>query len=146
MAVKVSQYFTLYFDGQSLGKLKSMSLKIDGKEIQTSNFNTTITNEYLKGRNDVMIEFTSIYDQANASVDDAVDDLLSNLDGIDISLQPYTPDTGDITYTCQGFPINANWDFNDDDRPEISSSFRINSLIKGTDGSGLPFTIPFIIS
>jgi hypothetical protein len=126
--------------------MTKMSLKIDGNEIHTSNFNTSVASEYLKGRNDVVVEFTSIYDQANAYVDDVIDDMLVNEDVKDIELAPLSSVTGDISYTCSGFPVSIDWDFNDDDKPEINASFRINSLFKGTDGSGIPLVIPFIIS
>lgn len=144
--IKASQYFTLEYDGNSLGRLKSMNLKINGKEIQTSNFNTAVSNEYLKGRNDVTIDFTSIYDQGNAALDDVLDALLVYSDGTNISLKPLNSVSGDISYSCTGFPVNAGYDFNDDDKPEISATFRITSLIKSTDGSGFPYVFPYILS
>ena len=146
MAVKVSQYFILSFDGNNLGRLKSMNLKIEGNVIETSNFNTAVTTAAMKGRNNVTIDVVCIYDQANEYVEDVVDNLLMNIEGNDISLEPLNSASGDISYTCTGFPMSANWDYNDDDRPEISATFIINSLFKGTDGSGIPLIIPFTIS
>lgn len=127
MAVKKSQYFTLTYDAVDLGKIISMTLNIDGNEIPISSFDTSIFNEYLKGRNDVTMDVTCLYDQADTTgVGNMVDDLLANAADATISIGPKSGAAGDITYSGSGFPLNASFDFNDDDRPEVSGSFRIN--------------------
>lgn len=135
MAIKKSQYFTLKYDGQALGKIVSMTLSIDGNEIPISSFDTGVFNEYLKGRNDVTMDVSCLYDQEDTTgVGNMVDDLIANAADASLSIGPSaTAATGDITYSGVGFPLNISVDFNDDDRPEISGSFRINgALTKST--------------
>lgn len=134
MSIKKSQYFTLTYDGQALGKIINMTLNIDGNEIAISSFDTNIFNEYLVGRKDVTMDVTCLYDQADTTgVGNMVDDLLANAADATMSIGPASAVAGDITYSGSGFPINASIDFNDDDRPEISASLRINgTLTKST--------------
>ena len=129
-----SQYFTLEYSGTSLGKIKNIGLNIDGKEINVSNFDSGVFEEFLKGRNNVTMDVTCIYDQTDTTAQGAViDDLLANAVDDTIAFAPASGASGDITYSGSGFPKNAAISGDDDEAVEVTYTFRINgTLTKST--------------
>lgn len=135
MAEQKSQYFTLKYSSVALGKIKNISMNIDGKEINVSNFDSGVFEEYLKGRNNVTMSVTCIQDQADTTGQgNVVDDLLANAADDTISFGPSaTAAAGDITYSGSGFPKSAQISGQDDEAVEITYDFRINgTLTKST--------------
>jgi len=134
MAVQKGQYFSLSYDGTALGMITDITLNVDGNEINTSNFDSGVFEEYLKGRNNVTMDVTTRYDQEDTSGIGAVmDDQVANASDKAIVFGPPTPAAGDLTYTGNGFPKSFSISATDDDVAEFTASFRINgTLTKAT--------------
>jgi len=126
-----AQYFTLKYGEVALGKIKNIGLNIDGKEINVSNFDSGVFEEYLKGRNNVTMDVTCIYDQTDTTGQgNVMDDLLANAADDTLYFGPSgTPAAGDITYSGSGFPKDAKITGDDDEVVEITYTFRINGTL-----------------
>ena len=133
MAIKKGQYFSLSYSGVDLGKLTDISISIDGKQINISNFDSGEFEEYLLGRKNVTIDFTTFYDQADTTgTGNVVDDLLAGTSDTWV-FGPSTPIAGDITYTGSGSPSNITIKASDESGAELSGSIQISgTLTKAT--------------
>ncbi|MBN2365736.1 MAG: hypothetical protein JXL67_06190 [Calditrichaeota bacterium] len=107
-----------------------LSLNIDGKKINISNFDSGEFEEFMDGRKNVTIDFTCKRDDSDTTgVGNLIDDWFAGNEGA-VSFCPKTPVAGDISYSGTGSPSNIKISAPDDEDCEITGSLQINGVLQ----------------
>src|SRR5699024_2325000 len=128
MAIK-GQYYSLSYAAKKLGNITSISLSIDGNQINISNFDSGEFEEFISGRKNVTMSVSTQYDMTDTEGQlKAVDDLLAGNSG-EWVFGPETPVEGDVTFTGNGAPSNVSIEAPDEDVMTLSCDIQISGAL-----------------
>lgn len=130
MSVQKGQYFSLSYGGTTIGEITSLSLSIDGNQINISSFDSGKFEKFLRGRNNVTLNCGCRYDFEDAAQLSLIDDALDAAED-EFVFGPSTPVAGDVIFTGDGSTSNISIDASDEDVANITFDIQINGeLVK----------------
>lgn len=121
------RYYTFDWKTNNIGAIKSISMNIDGNNIDVSDHDSGRWTDLITGRTNTTFDITCNLKRADVGQAGVITDMLSSdRSGAFIFKPSGTPATGDVTFTGNGVLSNVSVDVGDDDVIEISFSLDVN--------------------
>jgi hypothetical protein len=136
MSKMIGRYYTFDWKTVKVGAIKSISMSIDGNNVDVSDHDSGRWTDYLTGRVNATFDITCNRKRADPAQGTITTDMLATDRSGAFSFEPSgTPATGDITFGGTGLLSNVSMTVGDDDVVEISFSLQVSGeLTKTTTG------------
>lgn len=130
---RVGRYFTFKWKTVMVGGIKSMTLNIDGNNIDVSDADAGRWTKLISGRKNVSMDVTCNYIQDNAPQGQIATDILASSTSGAFTFGPSaTAVTGDVTFGGTGLLSNVSISTTDDDVTEISFTLDVDGELTRT--------------
>jgi predicted secreted protein len=130
---RLGRYFAFKWKTNTVGGIKSMTLNIDGNNIDVSDADAGRWTKLVSGRKNISMDITCNYIQDNAPQGTMATDMLSNNTSGGFTFGPSaTAVTGDVTFGGTGLISNVNISASDDDVTEISFTLDVDGELTRT--------------
>lgn len=118
---RIGRYFTFKWKTNVVGGIKSMTLNIDGNNIDVSDADAGRWTKLVSGRKNISMDVTCNYIQDNTAQIAVTTDVLANDTTGAFTFGPSgTPVAGDVTFGGNGLLSNVSITTSDDDVTEVS--------------------------